>query len=383
VVSAGVVGSGTMGSGIALSMLVAGIPVTLFDSDPAALQRGVKHVRDALEANVLACRMTALDAERSNALLMPASDIAALGDAHLIVEAAYEAMEVKLAVFAELDRVAKPGALLASNTSYLDIDVIAAATSRAADVLGLHFFSPANVMRLLEVVRGRQTKPDAVATAFALARRLGKVPVLAGNSHGFIGNRMLAVQRRHAEDMALQGLPPARIDAVVEDFGFPMGPFRVRDLAGLDLGWSAKSSIGSTLRDRLCEAGRRGRKVGAGFYDYDHERQPLPSDQANAIIAAFARENGIEPRSFTDEEILDRLLWPMVAEGAQLLAEGVALRESDIDVVWLNGYGWPAWTGGPMFHARTTGLPEVCRRLEAMGCAPPPALRASATGEGT
>jgi 3-hydroxyacyl-CoA dehydrogenase len=230
-------------------------------------------------------------------------------------------------------------------------------------------------MKLLEIVRGAQTAPDVIATAFALAKRLGKVGVLSGNAWGFIGNRMLAVRRQHAEAMVVEGAPPEQIDGVLERFGMAMGPLKVGDLAGLDLGWSAETSTGSTIRERLCEEGRRGQKTKAGFYDYTDDRKPVPSAEASRIIADFARDTGVVQRSFSDDEVLDRLLWPMVDEGARLLAEGIASRESDIDVVWLNGYGWPAWTGGPMFHARQMGLPEVVRRLEALGIIPSDALR--------
>ncbi len=365
--SAAVIGSGTMGSGITIALLQAGLPVTLYERDSAALERGLSHIAKVLEGNVKADRMSRQAADKALADLSPVQDLAALSSAELIIEAAYEEIGVKQAIFADLDKVARNGAILASNTSYLDLDDIAAATSRPADVIGLHFFSPANIMKLLEVVRGAQTGDDVIATAFDLAKRLKKIAVLSGNAWGFIGNRMLAVRRKQAELMAVEGADPARVDAVIEQFGLAMGPFRVGDLAGLDLGWTPENSTGSTIRQRLCEAGRRGQKTGAGFYDYDDAGKPVASAKARSIIAGFARDNGIEQRDFTDEEILDRLLWPMVDEGAQLLAEGIAQRESDIDVVWINGYGWPAWTGGPMFHARQTGYAEVIRRLGALG----------------
>lgn len=378
--TAGVIGSGTMGSGIAIALLSAGIPVTLYERDPVALERGVAHIRKTIEGNVASGRVRRDNADAALAGLTPAGDMAALSGVNLVIEAAYETMEVKQAIFSELNRVAKPGAVLASNTSYLDLDAIASVTSRPQDVIGLHFFSPANIMKLLEVVRGKDTAADVIATAFALAKRICKIAVLSGNAWGFIGNRMLAVRRREAEAMAVEGASPAQVDAVIERFGLAMGPFRVGDLAGLDLGWSPESSTGSTVRERLCEAGRRGQKTGAGFYDYDENRKAIPSDAALEIVAGFARNQGISQRSFSDEEILDRLLWPMVDEGARLLAEGVAQRESDIDVVWLNGYGWPTWTGGPMFHARQTGYQEVVRRLEVLGMQPSDALKALAVG---
>jgi len=375
---AGVIGSGTMGSGITIALLSAGIPVTLYEHDAAALERGTAHIRQTIAGNVATGRMSQAQADAALAGFSQARDMEALAGADLVIEAAYETMAVKREIFSALDAVMRPGAILATNTSYLDIDEIAAVTARPADVIGLHFFSPANVMKLLEVVRGKATAPDVIATAFTLARRIRKVPVLSGNAWGFIGNRMLAVRRTQAEAMAVEGASPAQIDTVIEKFGLAMGPFRVGDLAGLDLGWSAETSTGSTVRERLNEAGRRGQKTGAGFYDYDENRRPVPSQAALDIIAGFARDNGIKQRAFTDAEVLDRLLWPMVDEGANILAEGIALRESDIDVVWLNGYGWPAWTGGPMFHARQTGFGEVARRLEAMGLPVSDALRALA-----
>jgi 3-hydroxyacyl-CoA dehydrogenase len=373
--SAGVIGAGTMGTGIAIALLSAGLPVTLFERDNAALDRGMDRIRSTFAGNVRSGRIDQAHADAALAALVPTLDMAALAPCDLVIEAAYETMEVKQAIFGALDAIAKPGAVLATNTSYLDVDAIAAITGRPQDVVGLHFFSPANIMKLLEIVRAGQTAPDVLATALALAKRIGKQPVVAGNAWGFIGNRMLAVRRREAEAMAVEGASPEQVDRVLQDFGFAMGPFRMGDLAGLDLGWSAESSTGSTIRERLCEAGRRGQKSGAGFYDYDEAMKPRPSAAASAIIDGFARDQGIEQRSFGDDEVLDRLLWPMIDEGAKLLAEGIAQRASDIDVVWLHGYGWPTWTGGPMFHARQTGIAEVCCRLEAIEIVPSEALR--------
>ena len=375
IASVGVIGAGTMGSGIAIAMLSAGLPVTIYERDEAALERGVAKIRATLEGNAKAGRMSQAQADAAIAALQPVLAMEALSALDLVVEAAFERMAVKQTIFAELDRVMKPSAILATNTSYLDVDAIAQITGRPADVVGLHFFSPANIMKLLEIVRGRATAPDVLASALALAKRIGKVPVVSGNAYGFIGNRMLAVRRREAEAMVVEGASPQQVDTVLEQFGFPMGPFRMGDLAGLDLGWSAETSTSSTIRERLCEAGRRGQKTGAGFYDYDEAMKPRPSDETATILAGFAADNGIAQRAFSDGDILDRLLWPMVDEGAKLLAEGVAMRASDIDVVWLNGYGWPVWTGGPMFHAQQVGIAEVCRRLEAMGIAPSAALR--------
>lgn len=376
IASTGVIGAGTMGCGITIALLSAGLPVTIYERDAQALERGIERIHRTFADNVKSGRSTAERAEAALTGLRSATEMQLLSDVDLVIEAAYETMEVKQAIFGELDGLLKPGAILASNTSYLDLDRIAAATQRPQDVVGLHFFSPANIMKLLEIVRGSDTAPDVLATALALAKRIGKVAVVAANAWGFIGNRMLIVRRREAEAMVVEGATPGQVDGVLEAFGFPMGALRVSDLAGLDLGWSAETSTGATLRERLCEAGRRGQKTNAGFYDYLEDRKPSFSPEAEAICKKFASDNGIAQRTFTDEEILDRLLWPMVNEGARLLSEGVAMRASDIDVVWLNGYGWPVWTGGPMFFAKQFGIAEVCRRLEKIGHAPSESLRA-------
>lgn len=375
IASTGVIGAGTMGCGITIALLSAGLPVTIYERDAGALERGIGRIRKTVADNAAAGRIAPERAETALAGLQSATNMRQLSDVDLVIEAAYESMQAKQAIFGELDRIAKPGAILASNTSYLDLDRIASSTRRPQDVVGLHFFSPANIMKLLEIVRGSATAPDVVATALAIAKRIGKVSVVAGNAWGFIGNRMLAVRRREAEAMVVEGASPKQVDDALERFGFAMGPLRVGDLAGLDLGWSAETSTGATIRERLCEAGRRGQKTNAGFYDYQDDRKPVFSPEAEAIISKFAGDNGIAQRSFTDEEILDRLLWPMIDEGARLLGEGVALRASDIDVVWLNGYGWPLWTGGPMFFARQTGIADVCQRLERLGHTPSDALR--------
>ncbi|SEJ74219.1 3-hydroxyacyl-CoA dehydrogenase [Sphingobium sp. AP50] len=378
----GVIGAGTMGTGIAINFLLAGIPVTLVEQNEAALGRGVATIGKTIDGNVASARTNRDAADQAGALLTASLDYAALSDADLIIEAAFETMDVKTAIFTRLGDVARPGAILATNTSYLDVDAIAAAGGRPADTVGLHFFSPANIMKLLEIVRGAETASDVLATALALAKRIGKVPVVAGNAYGFIGNRMLAVRRREAEGMITQGASPYVIDRVLEGFGMPMGPFRIGDLAGLDLGWSAETSTGSTIRERLCEAGRHGQKTNAGFYDYDERRRPSPSPVAEDIIASFARDKGIAQRAFGADEILARLLWPMVDEGAALLSEGIARSASDIDMVWLTGYGWPSWTGGPMFHAAETGYAKVVGELEALGYEPSAKLRALAAEQG-
>ncbi|MBC2665883.1 enoyl-CoA hydratase/isomerase family protein [Novosphingobium flavum] len=370
----GVVGAGTMGTGIAINFLLRGIGVTLVEQAAENLERGVQTIRKNIAGNVASGRTTQEAGDRALALLTPTLDYADLGAADLLIEAAFETMEVKTAVFKRFGEVAKAGAILATNTSYLDVDAIAAAGGRPADTVGLHFFSPANIMKLLEIVRGSETAPDVLATALDLAKRIGKVPVVSGNAYGFIGNRMLAVRRREAEAMIAEGASPYDIDRVIEGFGLPMGPFKIGDLAGLDLGWSAETSTGSTIRERLNEAGRRGQKTGKGFYDYDENRRPSPSDEALAIIAGYAKDKGLPQKSFTDQEIFARAVWSMVDEGAQILAEGIARSAADIDVVWLNGYGWPAYTGGPMFHAAQAGYNRVASELQGVGIEPSKAL---------
>jgi 3-hydroxyacyl-CoA dehydrogenase len=366
----GIVGAGTMGSGIAIAFLMGGLPVTLVEQDEAAIARGTATIRKIIEGNVVRGSFSRETGDSALKRLTTSLDFADLAQADLIVEAAFETMEVKQAVFERLDAVAKSGAILATNTSYLDVDAIAAATKRAQDVVGLHFFSPANVMKLLEIVRGRATAPDVLATTLDVAKRIKKIPVVAGNAYGFIGNRMLAVRRQEAERMIVEGASPYQVDHVAEAFGFPMGPFRMADLAGLDLGWSAATTTGSTIRERLNEAGRRGQKSGAGFYDYDEQRSARPSDEALAIIAGLAADHAIGQREFEDTEILDRLLWPMVNEGFRIVEEGIAMRASDVDVVWLNGYGWPRWTGGPLFHADTVGRQHVADAVRRVGHEP-------------
>jgi 3-hydroxyacyl-CoA dehydrogenase len=365
--STGVIGAGTMGTGIAVALLAAGFKVTLVEREQALLDRAQASIRKIVDGNVAAGRMSAEAGSAALGALALTTDLNDLARADLIIEAAFETMEVKRGLFTQLDVVARPGAILATNTSYLDIADIAAATGRPADVIGLHFFSPAHIMKLVEIVRTDLTAADAIATALEFAVRIGKKPVVAGNAFGFIGNRMLRARRNEAETIILEGVTPDRVDRIVEAFGFRMGPFRTSDLAGLDLGWSRETSSGATVRERLCEAGRRGQKTGKGFYDYDSERRPSISAEAQRIIDDFARQQGVARRDWSDAAILDRMLLPMIDEGALLLAEGIAQRPSDIDVVWLHGYGWPRWTGGPMFYARQIGKEALRARFAAIG----------------
>jgi 3-hydroxyacyl-CoA dehydrogenase len=359
----GVIGAGTMGGGISMNFLNAGIPVTIVETAQAALDRGVATIRRNYDNTAKKGRLTPADVQTRMGLLSPGLSLEALSDCDLIVEAVFENMEIKKDVFRKLDQIAKPGAILASNTSYLNIDEIAAVTKRPDHVLGMHFFSPANVMGLLEVVRGARTAKPVIATAMQLARKIGKVGVLVGVCHGFVGNRMLAQRQREAQKLILEGAMPWDVDRVIYDFGLPMGPFAMSDLAGLDIGWSKDTSKSSTIREILCEMDRRGQKTGAGFYDYDEARNAKPSPVVEKIILDFAAKKGINRRTISDDEILQRCVYPMINEGAKILAEGKAQRASDIDIVWINGYGWPVYRGGPMFYADLIGLDKVLATL--------------------
>ncbi len=361
----GIIGAGTMGGGIAMNFLSAGIPVTLVEMKSDALERGIGTIRKNYEATAKKGRLTAGEVEARMGRLTGAMELSALADCDLIIEAVFELMEVKKDVFTKLDAIAKPGAILASNTSYLDINEIAAVTKRPQSVIGLHFFSPANVMRLLEVVRGSKTAKPVVATAMQMAKAIGKVGVLVGVCHGFVGNRMLEARQREAGKLILEGAMPWDVDRVLFDFGMPMGPFAMGDLAGLDLGWVKERSTSSTIRELLCEAGRWGQKTGAGFYDYDAARKATPSPVVEQLILGLSAKQGIERRPIGDQEILERCLYPMINEGVKILEESIASRASDIDVVWINGYGWPAYRGGPMFYADAVGPKTVLARLQA------------------
>ncbi len=347
----GIVGAGTMGGGIAMNFANIGIPVTLVEREQSALDRGLKVIRSNYDRSAARGRLTRDEVEARMGRLAGALDPAALADADLVIEAIFEDMGLKKATFAKLDAIARPGAILATNTSYLDVNEIASATRRPADVLGMHFFSPANVMKLLEIVRGAKTAPDVLKTAMEIGVAIGKVPVVSGVCPGFIGNRMLNRRQQAANELLLEGAMPWEVDRALTDFGFPMGPFQMSDLAGLDIGWNPETSRGETLRDRLCEMGRRGQKTGAGFYDYDAERNRTPSPIVEELIRAYVAEKGGTPRAHAQADILDRLLAPMVEEGKKILAEGIAQRPGDIDVVWVNGYGWPRATGGIMYWA--------------------------------
>jgi 3-hydroxyacyl-CoA dehydrogenase len=362
----GVLGAGTMGGGIAMNFLSVGIPVTIVEMSQEALDRGTGVIRKNYEASAAKGRFTSEQVEGAMGLLNPTLDFRALTDCDLVIEAVYENMDVKKEIFAKLDQTVKQGAILASNTSYLNIDEIAAVTNRPQDVVGLHFFSPANVMKLLEVVRGAKTADDVLVTAMQLAKRIKKVAVVAGVCYGFIGNRMLIPRHREAEKLLLEGATPAQIDKVHVDFGMPMGPFQMGDLAGVDIGWHRDPTRIETLRDALCAIDRWGQKKSAGFYDYDDKRRPTPSPLVQEIIEDFSKKKGIERREISDEEIVQRTLYTMVNEGAKILEEGMAQRASDVDVVWIYGYGWPVYRGGPMFWADTEGLQKIVDGLKSV-----------------
>jgi 3-hydroxyacyl-CoA dehydrogenase len=363
---AAVIGAGTMGGGIAMCFANVGIPVTVVEVSREALERGLDVVRRNYEATAAKGRLTREDVERRMGLIHGTLDFEAVGDADLVIEAVFEEMPIKKEVFARLDKVARPEAILATNTSTLDVDEIAAATGRPESVVGMHFFSPANVMRLLEVVRGAKSSKTAVATAMAVGRRIGKVPVLVGVCYGFVGNRMLHQRGVQAERLLQEGSLPQQLDRVLTDFGFPMGPCAMGDLAGLDVGWRIRKGRGvkSPVFDRLCELGRFGQKTGAGFYRYEPgDRTPRPDPEVERIIQEVSRELGIQRREISDQEILERLLYPMINEGARILEEGKAIRASDIDVIWVYGYGWPVYRGGPMYWADQQGLKAIRDRL--------------------
>ncbi len=366
--TAGVLGAGTMGGGISMNFANAGIPVTMVERDEEALQRGLAVIRSNYERTAKRGGLTSDEVEERMGLITGSLDMGDFAECDIVIEAVFENMDLKKQVFTDLDGICKPGSIMASNTSALDVNVIAASTSRPESVIGLHFFSPANVMKLLEVVRGDKTAPEVLATCMTMAKTIGKVPVVSGVCHGFIGNRMLAQRRFEADRIILEGATPDQVDRVIYDYGFPMGPYAMSDLAGLDIGWSEETSKSETVRDILCESGRRGQKNGRGYYTYDPDtRASSPDPEVEQMIRDFATAKGVEQRDVTDQEILERLLYPMVNEGAKILEEGIAIRGSDVDVVWINGYGWPMYTGGPMFWADSVGLAEVVGKIRQYG----------------
>jgi 3-hydroxyacyl-CoA dehydrogenase len=383
----GIVGGGTMGAGIAVAMLDAGLPVTMVERDEAALARGRNHIEKVYNALVSKGRISVQAKSEAMARFSGSLSYDALATADLVIEAVFEDMAVKHAVFAELDRVCKPGAILATNTSYLDIEAIAAGTSRPADVVGLHFFSPANLMKLLEIVVAQRTAADVVATAFALAATLRKVPVRAGVCDGFIGNRILAAYRYIADCMLEDGASPSQIDRAARNFGYPMGPYQVSDLAGGDIGWATRKRKAATrdpaaryvqIADRLCERGWFGQKTGRGYYLYaEGARSGVPDPEVDSIIAAERLRAGVVARNFSEDDILRRYLAAMVNEGANVVLEGIALRPLDVDVTLLNGYGFPRHRGGPMHYADSVGLPRILADIQAFAAEAPQFWRPS------
>ena len=364
----GVVGAGTMGRGIAMAFANAGLSVQLVDADPAALSRGLGNIADTYASAVRRGALSPEAADRAGAAIRTQSDLAGLADCDLVVEAAFEDLALKQAIFTALDAIMRPGAILASNTSYLDIDAIASATSRPDAVLGLHFFSPAQVMKLVEVVRGAATAPGVVQAAVALAKRLGKVPVVVGVCPGFVGNRMLGARNAELVDLLLAGATPLQVDSAFTAFGWAMGPFSMQDMAGLDISWRDRQArrVSLPVADDLCAAGRFGQKTGAGYYRYQAgSRTPMPDPEVATLIARIADEHGIAPRSISDREILERTLYPMINEGFRILEEGIAARASDIDLVWVHGYGFPRTLGGPLFWARGQDLSAMVASLSA------------------
>jgi 3-hydroxyacyl-CoA dehydrogenase len=371
----GIIGAGTMGGGIGMTFINAGIPVVLLEMKQEALDKGLATMRRNYGGALKKGTLTEAALDQRMALVTPTLDYALLKDVDLVIEAVFESMDVKKEVFEKLDQVVQQGAILASNTSALNLDQIAKFTKRPQDVIGLHFFSPANVMRLLEIVRGAQTAKDVLATAMQLAKKIGKVAVISGVCDGFIGNRMVARYGAAAHDLIMAGALPNQVDKALEDFGMAMGPFRMSDLAGLDIGWAARKRRRaenpdrdlSNVADELCEAGRFGQKTGAGFYRYEAgARNAIPDPSVTAIIEKFRQQKGITPRKVSNEEIVERCIYALVNEGARIVEDGIAQRSSDIDIVYLNGYGFPPWRGGPMFYADQVGLSEVARSLNAI-----------------
>ena len=355
-----------MGGGIAMSFANAGIPVTLIETGEEQLKRGMGVMQKNYEATAARGGIPADAPAKRMALINGVVGLENVKDADLIIEAVFETMAIKKEVFGALDKYAKPGAVLASNTSYLNINDIAKETKRPQDVLGMHFFSPANVMKLCEIVRAEKTAPDALTTAVAVARKIAKVPAVVGVCDGFVGNRMLAQRSKQAEKLLFEGALPQQVDAVVTKFGMPMGPFAMGDLAGLDIGWRSRKDRGikSEIADALCEAGRFGQKTGKGYYKYEAgSRAPLPDPEVEKLIDETLQRLGRKRRTVSDEEILERMMYPMINEGAKILEEKVAARPGDIDVIWLYGYGWPVYRGGPMFYADQVGLKHIADRL--------------------
>ena len=362
----GIIGAGTMGGGIAMNFANAGIPVTIIEQNQERLDKGIGIIRKNYENTAAKGRISLEDVDKRMQFINGNISIDTLSDKDLIIEAVFENMDLKKEIFSKLDLIAKDSAILATNTSALDINEIAETTKRPESVIGLHFFSPANVMRLLEIVRGEKTSKQIVATSMGLAKTIGKTAALVGVCPGFVGNRILAQRQREANKLILEGALPWEIDDALFDFGFPMGPFAMSDLAGLDIGWNKETSRSETIRDILCENGRFGQKSGKGFYIYDENRNKLPDNDVEKIIQEFADNKQIKRREIEKDEILKRCLYPMINEGFKILDEGMAIRASDIDIIWINGYGWPIYEGGPMFYGNLIGYDKILSWLQDM-----------------
>jgi 3-hydroxyacyl-CoA dehydrogenase len=364
---AAIIGAGTMGGGIAMCFAAAGIPVTLIDATEAGLATGMNRIRGNYATSVKRGSTTQDDMDKRLAFIAATTDRDAAMDADMIIEAVFESMDLKQEIFRDLTRKTAPGTILATNTSALDIDDIANATDRPKDIIGMHFFSPANVMRLLEVVRGAKSDWQAIATAMATAKIIGKVPVLSGNCDGFIGNRMVAKRSAQVDQLLLEGAMPGDIDAAIKAFGFAMGPLETNDMSGLDIGWSIRKRRGTPfpIADMICERGWFGQKTGQGYYRYEKgDRTPRPNQHVESLILEVSAQHQIARRAIDRQELVERMVYPLINEGARILEEGIALRAGDVDIVWINGYGFPAWRGGPMFHADLVGLSTIVERLD-------------------
>ena len=362
----GVIGAGTMGGGIAMNFANAGLPVTIVEQSQEKLDKGIGIIRKNYENTASKGRISIEDVEQRMGLISGDISMESLSNKDLIIEAVFENMDLKKEIFSKLSSIAKKDAILATNTSALDINQIASSTNRPENVIGLHFFSPANVMKLLEIVRGEKTSKEVIATSMTMAKSIGKVAALVGVCPGFVGNRILAQRQREANKLILEGALPWDIDNALFEFGFPMGPFAMSDLAGLDIGWNKETSRGETIREKLCENRRFGQKSGKGFYIYDENRNKSPDVEVEKLIKSFAEEKQIKTRYIEKEEILERCLYPMINEGFKILEEGMAIRASDIDIIWINGYGWPVYEGGPMFYGNLIGFDKILDWLKIM-----------------
>jgi len=362
----GIIGAGTMGGGIAMNFANAGLPVTLVERNQELLDKGIGIIRKNYENTATKGRISIEDVENRMNLINGQVSMESLSTKDLIIEAVFENMDLKKEIFSQLNTVAKEGAILATNTSGLDINEIASITDRPENVIGLHFFSPANVMKLLEIVRGQKTSKKVISTSMLMAKTIGKTAALVGVCPGFVGNRILSQRQREANKLILEGALPSDIDNALFDFGFPMGPFAMSDLAGLDIGWNKETSRGETIREKLCEDGRLGQKSGKGFYIYDESRNKSSDPEVEKLIIDFSKNKQIKRRIIGNEEILERCLYPMINEGFKILEEGMAIRASDIDIIWINGYGWPVYEGGPMFYGNTIGFEKILEWLRKM-----------------